>query len=135
MPIAVTNIAINDNTFGSTVSVTVPAGGVPATALICVAVCDRSGVAPGGSVSDSKGNSYAAVVGASRGGVTSNGYGRIFRAYNATALVSGNTITYTKGSSGARAAISAFYATGILNTADPADASVSASSVGSSTTP
>lgn len=135
MAISVTNIAANFSTTGATVAIAVPAGGVPATALICVAICDRSSAAPAGSVVDTKGNSYAAVIGASRGGVTSNGFGRVFRAYNAVALVSGNAITYTKAVSGSRAAITAFYATGILNTADPADASVSASSVGSSTTP
>jgi hypothetical protein len=134
MAISVTNIGQNNTTIGTTVSVTVPVGGVPAGALICVAVCDRTNSVPAGSVSDSAGNTYSAIVGANLNGATASGYGRIFYAWNVAALVSGNTITFTKASSN-NGGLSAFYATGIDAAADPKDTAVTASSTSNSTTP
>lgn len=132
--ISVTNIGTNSNSAGATVAITVPVGGVPSGALICFAVDENSGAA-GGSVADTSGNTYNLVstVGLNND-IASNGFGRFYYVQNATALSSGNSITWTKQVSGNQASVSAFYATGVA-TASALDASVTATAFGSSTTP
>ena len=134
MAISVTNIGVNANTTGATVAITVPAGGVPVGALICLTSSESTNSFPPGSVADTASNTYAEVISARRSdGPT--GFGSIFYAWNVAALVSGNTITYTKVASGARTAISAFYATGILTISDPLDSAATASAFGTGVSP
>lgn len=126
---APTNIGTNAGT-GATVAVTVGVGGVPTGALIVVLAYDTASGTPGGSVADSAGNTYAALVtlGAS---ATSHS---MFYAFNATALVNTNTITYTKQNAINGGTVSAMYATNVKTT-DPKDTAVNVTASGSSTTP
>jgi hypothetical protein len=136
---ATTSIGTNTVSAGNTVAVTVGAGGVPAGALIVVFVADSSTTASGGlcAVADSKGNTYingaAAGVLQSIGASNASGGSVFFYCYNATALVNGDTITYTLQQIGKNAAISALYATGIQTASDPKD--TTANTQGSSTAP
>lgn len=134
MAISVTTIGTNANTAGATVAVTVPAGGVPSAALICVATGERSNSVPAGAVADTAGNTYSRPLARSRSNTQGSGFGAIFYAENVTALVSGNSITYTKVVNGSRSSITAFYATGIA-TSSAIDSAFSASAGGSTTTP
>lgn len=134
MAITVVNIGVA-NAAAPPVSVTVPAGGVPAGALIVVVVCNRTNSAPAGSVTDTAGNTYTAAAGANLNGAAANGYGRIFYAYNVAALVSGNSITFNNTGSTGRTAMSAFYATGIATASDPLVSSATATSTGNSAAP
>lgn len=120
---------------GSTTAISVPAGGVPAGAAIIMLVCDRSATAPGGSVADTAGNSYVSKVGANLNAVAANGFGAIFTTHDVAALVSGNSITYTKSVSGSSVNITASYITGAFAGVDPVDSAVTASSSGNSMNP
>ena len=125
MAIALTNIGVNNGS-GTTVAVTVPAGGVPAGALICVLAYEVSGVTPtaSGTLSDTI-NTYNNAKNS-----TNSSGGRwltVFYAYNVLALTSANSITYTLNNSGNFAAVSAFYATGIQTSSDPFDSVAAAS--------
>lgn len=134
MTISVTDIGTNSNTSGATVAVTVGVGGVPSGALIVVCICEQGSSTVGGSVADTAGNTYASAVSQTLSpGATA--FMNVFYAFNASALVSTNTITYTKQTSGDRTAISAFYATGIQTSPDPLDGAVTASAKGSSSAP
>lgn len=131
MAIAVTDLGSAQNGSGATLTltgVTVPAG-----ALIFVQVCEQSNTINGIAISDGTGNFYNVAVGAANGGSIANGYGVAYYCVNAVAL-SGATITYTKGVSGSRTAMSAFYATGV-NKSSPFDSSLNASASGTSTSP
>lgn len=130
MAIVVTNIGTIQQAAGASAAVTVPASGVPAGALVIV-IAGEDSLTPGGSVADTAGNTYS--VGASKANVS--GFGRIFYAWNVAALVSGNSITYTKQTSGDKVAVSACYATGIQTTSDPIDGAFTATASGSSTSP
>jgi hypothetical protein len=125
MAISVTNIGTGfSNATATTAAITVPAGGIPAGALIVVAVTENATIAAGGSIADSSGtNSYSQITSAAN---ATQGFGAIWYAANVAALVSGNTITYTRASSLLDCSISAFYATGILTTS-PVDTGVTAS--------
>jgi len=135
-PIIVTNIGTASNTSGATVTltgVTVPAG-----ALIFVVAVEYIGGTntTGGSISDATNGSYTAGTALPNGDnpsyVQYRGFGRYYYFPNSGAL-SGATITYTKNSNNAQAAISAFYATGILATS-PLDTAVTASNSDSPST-
>jgi hypothetical protein len=126
MTIAVTNIGtVGNSTTVATISVTVPAGGVPANALIAVIV-GESGNTAGGSIADTATNSYNAATAVFNNNTT-GGYGQLFYSYNSAALVSGNSITFTKTASNTGAAVSAIYATGIQVSPNPLDSAVTAS--------
>lgn len=113
MPIGTpTTIGTNQNSSGATIAVTVPGGGVPTGALIVVCVADAS-TTFGGSVADTSGNTYALAVQAFPNASSGNGQVSLFYAMNAVALSSGNSVTYTKQTSGATCSISAFSVTGI----------------------
>lgn len=127
-----TAIATAENSAGATLAVTVPVGGVPTGALIVVLVGEKSNTI-GGSVADTAGNTYTAVGGILEG--FSGCFGRFFYAYNATALVSTNIITYTKQTSGTRTAMSACYVTGELTSSDPYNSAAAATNSGISTSP
>lgn len=125
-----TAIGTAESAAGATIAVTVPAGGVPAGALIVVFIGEQDTVI-GGSVADTAGNTYTAVGG--KVNSTPNCYGRFFYAYNVSALVSANSITFTKHTSGSRAVITAWYVTGSQIASDPLDAAVSATNSGNVT--
>jgi hypothetical protein len=115
----------------NSLSITVPAGGVPAGALIVV--CEAHGgtadVSTG--VSDSAGNSY------SEAGYEPGSSGIelvVWYAYNVSALAPGDTITMSF-SVNSRYALSALYATGEETGADPRDATAQAAASSRSSTP
>lgn len=131
MTISVSDIASASSTAGTTIVATVPVGGVPSGALIVVGVVEKNS-SVGGSVTDSKGNTYTLAKGLLYN--SSADFGAIFYSPNAIALVSGDSITFTKAASGDTTAIDAIYATGIL-ASSPLDTAVTASASGSSTSP
>lgn len=134
MAIAITNIGIGSNLAGSTATRAIPAGGVPAGALLICCIADASpSLLGGGSISDTI-NTYTAVTAVANNGSILNGFGQLFYAENVTALTSANTITYTKAVTGNRATIDALYATGIVSSGS-LDTAVTATTTGSSTTP
>jgi hypothetical protein len=97
-----------------TTSITVGAGGVPASSQIILCCCDdgNGSIAPA-SVTDTAGNTYASVTGST----LSAPYVDIIRSRTGLALVNGNTITYTRSSGGTHSNIEAFYVTGLANVA------------------
>jgi hypothetical protein len=108
--ITLTQIGVN-SAKGSNLSIaiTVPAGGVPAGAVIIVLVSPGVSTFVSGVV-DTAGNTYVAAQD-----------GFIYYAWQSTAaLVSGNTIT-VNFSTGTNGAISAFYATGLQTSSNPLD--------------
>lgn len=131
MTISVTNIGTNTSTT-STCSITVPVGGVPSGALICVLVTDRATGTniTGAAFSDTSSNTYniaGQIQVAGTNGITAISYVK-----NCSALVSGNSITYTGSTS--NIALSAFYATGI-DISNPLDTAVTATNAGTSAAP
>lgn len=127
---ALVNIGTNNGKTVTDISITVPGGGVPAGALIIVCSSARSGSGPASATTDSKSNTYTDV------GKLSNTVGEtldIQYAWNAIALVSGDTITvhYTS----ITYAITAFYWDGAQTSSDPRDTTAGASTTGSSQTP
>lgn len=133
MAISVTDLGTTGNATGTTLALTVPVGGVPSGAAIVVCVSENSQTI-GGSVTDTAGNTYIATTGVFLNGTVQNGFGRMFYCYNASALVSGNTITYTKVGS-VQVALAVLYATGLQTAVDPLDAVVTTTNTGSSTNP
>lgn len=129
MAVTVTNIGTNTGSTVATVVVTVGAAGVPKNAVIFVCVADSSVSALGGGVADTGGNTYTRIAGADNNASTVNGFGAMFTAPVTTALVNGNSITYTLALT-ANAAVTAFYA-GTINSA----VAVAQTLAGSSTTP
>lgn len=130
--ISFNNIAVGSNNTGNaTLAVTVPAAGVPSGSLIVVGVVERN-ASPviGGSVSDTAGNTYTRVAGITLGASAQDGQVDLYYAWNCSALVSGNTITYTKQTSGDGTCMSAGYITGIDTSADPLDTATKATAQG-----
>ena len=132
MALSVTNIGSNTGVAVSTVAVTVPAGGVPAGALVVVCVADNSVAGTGGlnAVADTGGNTYKVAVQANNNGAAANGCGIMWTAQVQNALVNTNTITYTLGTATSSAAVSAFYISGA-----PTLVEAAASATGSSAAP
>jgi hypothetical protein len=125
------SIGTNTGTGVNAVAITVGAGGVPAGALIVVGVSDSSTANTLCNCTDTAGNTYTKFA-----GFLNNAMGimAVYYAFNATALVNGNTITATLGQTGKNAAISAFYCTGVQTSSDPRDANATGTS-STSTTP
>lgn len=132
MAITVTNIVTPANTSTTTLVGTVPAGGVPAGALIVIGVCERTSTI-GGSFSDTAGNTYTSIASRFNNNSSAFGFGNIFYANNVAALSSGDSITYSKQGNG-NATFSACYVTGI-DQSNPLDIAVTASAGGQSTSP
>lgn len=134
MTIAVTDLVSGNNGVvqAATYVLTVPAGGVPAGALICLAVQEEwtSGSSPAdvGTLADTAGNTYVKI--GSTATITSGWKGALFYVKNCAALVSGNTITYTLKSANNAVSMSVLYATGIDTTA-PLDTAVTTQHTGS----
>lgn len=121
MAFSVNNIGTGGSTSGASFTITVPAGGIPAGALIAVAVSDRATAYGTQAVTDSAGNTYTRGVSA----IGSNVIGAWYYAYNVSALSAGQTITVTKSGSD-NCAASAVYVTGMAS-GDPMDSAGSAS--------
>lgn len=136
MAISITNIGVATGATSVNPTVAVPAGGVPANALIVVAVADDSlsGVVGSGTMSDTI-NTYlsTAAIGNNNAPAT-NGFGQMFYSAGVSALTNSNSITYTKVLLTATASISAFYATGIA-TSSPLDTAVTATATSAGANP
>jgi hypothetical protein len=127
------SIGTNTGTGVNTVAITVGAGGVPAGSFIFVGCADSSAATTLMACTDTAGNTYPKTA-QPLNGVAANGYVVGYYAWNAKALVNGDTITVTLGQTGKNAAISAFYCTGVRGSSDPAEYFV-IPNAGSSTTP
>lgn len=125
---AISSIGTATSSSGATVSIAVGAAGVPAGSTIILFAYEAAS-ALGGTAADSAGNAYTSIGQGFLGGAVNQGYGiaKLFYKYNAAALVNGDSITFTKKSSGDMAAITAMCVTGVLSASDPLDASVTIS--------
>lgn len=122
MAISVTNIGIyNANSLATTATITIPVGGVPSGSLIVLAASELAAYVAGGSAADTNNTPYSSIAHVSY----ATTFFQQFYFQNAAALVSGNTITYTKQSP-IQTLLSAFYATGIA-TSGVLDTAVTAS--------
>ena len=120
MAISVTTLGTANNTAGSTLvlsGLTVPAG-----SFIFVTVRESAAIASG-TISDSAGNTWITIPGATSGGAA--GFATNFYTYNSLALSAGS-ITYTKSTTLNGTVLSALYATGVQTSADPLDGAVTA---------
>lgn len=132
MTISVTDLGIGVSTAGTTVPLTVT---VPAKSLICVFAAEINGTGSfGGSIGDGGANTYTTIAQVFNNGDSSKGWGLLSYVWNSVALTAA-TLVYNKKTSGTNAALAAFYATGIQNVSDPLDALVTATAVGSSSSP
>jgi hypothetical protein len=116
----VNSVGTGTSTSGSSLTITVPAGGIPAGSVIVVAVSDRTSSYGSQGVSDSAGNSYARAAGT----FGLNVCGAFYYAFNVSALTAGQTITITKAGTDHTSA-SAVYITG-TKTTDPINAGATA---------
>lgn len=132
---AVTNLGTAGNTSGSTLSLTVPVGGIPVDAVICIAVsqCDNVSYGTGCSVADSRSNAYTEVDHSNFAATTGVGFLQAFRCQVTTALLAGDTITVTKQGTGA-GVISGLFATGGLIGSASYDAAVKVTATGAFST-
>lgn len=133
MAISITTIGTNNGSSGATLAVTVPAGGVSAGSIVVVVAAELTNTAtPAATVADTATNSYS--VKATANSASSSGFLQLFAAENVSSLSAGNTITYTKNTSGNQTSMSAVY---VRNTAAaPAfDGTVTATGFGTSATP
>lgn len=124
----------NSSSGNGTVSLTIPAGGVPVGATLFVAINDVSFVATytGETLVDTGLNTYSLVDSvAIDGSGTAQGWTALWAAPVTTALVSGNTITYDCCSATAKVVIDVFYVTGL----GPLDSATLATADGSSAAP
>ena len=135
--ISVTTLGTHAASTATTNSVTIGVGGVPTGALVVVEVLDytSAGSPVLGTVGDTKGNSYTSITSGNPNSNTQS-VAAIFYAWNITALVNTNVITYTTNASATDfLEISVFYATGIQTSSTPLDTSVTASAVSNSASP
>ena len=127
MALGINSIGTGRSTSGSSFAITVPVGGVPAGAIIAVAVSDRATTYGSQAVTDSAGNTYTRAASA----IGSNVIGAWYYAYNVSALAAGQTITITKSGTD-RAAASAVYITGAAS-GNPLDSGATATAFSAST--
>lgn len=113
--IVVTNIGTNFGT-APTVSITCPTS-IPAGSLIVVVVAEYGGA---GTAIDAAKNIYTRIL----SHPVINGRVTMFYAWNTAALNANDSIAYIKPDGVNGAVVSAFYATGVLNTSDPHDSSI-----------
>lgn len=134
MAIVLTSIAVASSSAGTTTVITVPAGGVPAGSLIVVTVQEDNTTGTIGTITDTAGNTYTKITDLSPNAANANGRCAMFYVKDCLALVNGNSITYTKTTSGRLVDLAAFYATGV-DTVAPLDTAVTATSSASSSAP
>lgn len=127
MAFSINSIGTGSSTSGSSFAITVPVGGVPAGAIIAVAVSDRATTYGSQAVTDSAGNTYTRAASA----IGSNVIAAWYYAYNVSALTAGQTITITKSGTD-RAAASAVYITGAAS-GNPLDSGATATAFSAST--
>lgn len=136
MTIVVTNIGTNfSKTVANTTALTVsvPAGGVPAGATIIVGIANSWLSSLG--TSDGT-NVYTDTLTQGLNNTAASGVVYLSYAENVAALVSGNTISITNNSGASRVVVaSAFYVTGLATPGPAIDNTVFARAFGSSTTP
>lgn len=120
MAISVTNIGTASSASTQSLSITIPAGGVPAGAFIYFGITKNSS-SSSPTISDTAGNTYVTNFGASYlAGTTSNGYYRRTWVGACLPLSSGDTFTFSDTTVGASATtISGIYATGVRSINDP----------------
>lgn len=134
MPQAV-NIGTNTNTTGATIAVTVGAAGVPAGSLIVVGVTEKSTTGVNGTLADTATNTWNTSQSGNLAATAADGRGMVFFAFNSKALSNGNTITYTKNTSGSVCAISAcYFGPDVIVVANPEDTAARASATGTTGT-
>ena len=121
------DIGSSNNAAGATLTLTGVT--VPANSLVCVAVSEAVAVTAG-TLSDGT-NSYTAIT--SELMSTSVGIGVIFEFFY-TGAQSNLTLTYTKGGTGDKCSMAAFYALGVNGTT-PVDSAVTAVAQSTSATP
>lgn len=129
MAFSVTNLGTVGNTTGATGVITLGTS-VAAGSLIVVAATETAAII--GTLADTATNTYVSATSTTY--FAGGNIVAIFYVKNCLALVSTNTITYTKHTSGKQIGVSACYVTGADTTA-PLDTAVSASATGTSTTP
>jgi hypothetical protein len=131
MAIVPASLGTTKSPSGTTAAIVVPSGGVPAGALIVLAVTEEGVVATGGSVTDAAGNTYLAgpTINQSGGKITA----AIFYTFNCRPLNTGQVITYTKIGHGLTY-VSALYGTGATSS-NPHDSAADATASGNSTSP
>lgn len=88
--VSIINLGVNQAAGGGTLSITVPAGGVPAGSTIVVLTEASAGPAQVVGLTDTAGNTYTAVAFINVSGVAAN----VWVKQNCAALVAGNTITF-----------------------------------------
>jgi hypothetical protein len=98
-------------------SITVGAAGVPTGAQIIVFASDAGSSTTAPTVADTATNTYTKEVALSNNGITADGQGVVLRARTGTALVNGNTITYTSPVGSSAVSVIAAYITGLQNAA------------------
>ena len=121
------DLGSSNNAAGATLTLTGVT--VPANSLVCVAVSEAVAVTAG-TLSDGT-NSYTAIT--SELMSTSVGIGVIFEFFY-TGAQSNLTLTYTKGGTGDKCSMAAFYALGVNGTT-PVDSAVTAVAQSTSATP
>lgn len=131
MAFSVTNIGTNTGATVTSIAVTVGAAGVPAGVVIFALAFFQLGNL---SASDSASNTYTLLDNLNPNSSSLNGRVNTWHADNVSALVQNNTITVSSTGSSGHANLSVCYITGAA-TASPVDTAVSASAMGSSTTP
>src|SRR5258708_2017549 len=133
MAIAVTDHGTANGTTGATLALSLGVS-VGAASLIVVLVAETGTISAAGNVTATAGNIYTKAASKANNNNNANGWGAIFYAWNSLALVAGNSITYTKNTSGKASVIAALSATGILSLLNPLDLIVTPTS-GSSGAP
>jgi hypothetical protein len=104
-PPSLTSIGSNSGTGVNTVSITVPAAGVPAGSLLLVAASDSSNTA--GSVATIRGNVFGVSI--SQQAPANVATAAVTYSSSGNRLFSGDVITYTLGQAGHNATLAAYY--------------------------
>jgi hypothetical protein len=110
----VTVSLIGTATGASPQNITVPAGGVPASAHIIVFASDAASSGTIASITDTAGNTYSNGEFVHPNNVQANGQLGIYRERTGLALNSGDTITYTSAVGGSQINIAAIYVTDLM---------------------
>lgn len=118
----VTDLGKTSGSSGAAISLTTSVS-VPTGALIVAIAYEKSTGNSGTGFADTVGNSYISDLGGyAPDNNTSYGIYQVYWSYNSIALPSGDTITFTRHTSGDAVVLEAFYVTGIWKSSDPFDA-------------
>jgi hypothetical protein len=108
----VTNLGTGSSTTGATAVITIGAAAPLKTVIVVASNELNTGGVIGGSITDTGGNTYTAINGVLLNNAAANGFVRLWRAFVTTALISTNTITYTKQTTAVATVVSAFVVQG-----------------------